>query len=162
SKKGKYLLKAELLGYSPAYSEIFELSDLNNKVQLADLQLQTANKELQAIVITAEKQMIERRADMLVVNVENSTLAAGNNALDILDRSPGITVDKDDNSRRNGKEGMLVTIDGKQTHLSASQLANLLRSTDGNTIHSVEIINNPSSKHEAAGGSGIINIRMKK
>jgi len=162
AKKGKFLLKAELLGYSPGYSETFELSELQSQVKLGDLALETANKELQAIVITAEKPLIERKADMLVVNVENSTLAAGNNALDILERSPGITVDKDDNISLNGKQGILVTIDGKQTHLSSTQLANLLRSTDGNTIQSVEIINNPSSKYDAAGGSGIINIKMKK
>lgn len=162
AKKGKFLLKAELLGYNPAYSETFELSELSDQVKLGDLALGTATKELQAIVITAEKPLIERKADMLVVNVENSSLAAGNNALDILERSPGITVDKDDNISLNGKQGILVTIDGKQTHLSASQLANLLRSTDGNTIQSVEIINNPSSKYDAAGGSGIINIKMKK
>src|SRR5690606_17578465 len=161
-KKGKFILKAELLGFNPAYSETFELSDLTKQVKLGDLPLETANKELQAIVITAEKPLVERRADMLVVNVENSSLAAGNNALDILERSPGITVDKDDNISLNGKQGILVTIDGKQTHLSSTQLANLLRSTDGNTIQSVEIINNPSSKYDAAGGSGIINIKMKK
>jgi len=122
----------------------------------------SSKKELETIVITAKKPLIERKADMLIVNVENSSLAAGNNALEILERSPGITVDKDDNISLNGKQGVMIMIDGKQTHLSTAQLASLLRSTDGNAIQSVEIINNPSSKYDAAGGSGIINIKLKK
>src|SRR3546814_3652661 len=90
--------------------------------------------------------VVERRAGMLVVNVENSTLAAGNTSMDILERSPGVTVDKDDNISLMGKQGVTVMIDGRQTHLSAEQLANFLRNTDGNTIKSIELITNLSSK----------------
>lgn len=161
-KNGSYFVQAELLGYSKSNSESFQLKEGNQAIKLRDIQLSVNNKELETIVITARKPLIERRADMLVVNVENSTLAAGNNALEILERSPGITVDKDDNISLNGKQGIMVMIDGKETHLSSTQLANLLRSTDGNTLQSVEIINNPSAKYDAAGGSGIINIKLKK
>jgi len=161
-KNGSYLVKAEVLGYNKTTSQLVTLSKDNKRIDVEDIQLLTGNKELETIVITARKPLIERKADMMVVNVENSTLAAGNNALDILERSPGITVDKDDNISLNGKQGVMVMVDGKETHLSSSQLANLLRSTDGNTIQSVEIINNPSAKYDAAGGSGIINIKLKK
>ena len=161
-KSGSYFVQAELLGYSKSNSESFWVQSNNQAIKVKDIQLSVNNKELETIVITARKPLIERKADMLVVNVENSTLAAGNNALDILERSPGITVDKDDNISLNGKQGIMVMIDGKETHLSSTQLANLLRSTDGNTLQSVEIINNPSAKYDAAGGSGIINIKLKK
>src|SRR5690606_26017623 len=91
-----------------------------------------------------------------------SPLAAGNNALDILERSPGIAVDKDDHISLNGKQGVMVMIDGKPSHLSPAQLAGLLRSTYGNTIQSIEIITNPSAKYDAQGTAGIINITLKK
>src|SRR5690554_418799 len=161
-KNGNYFVQAELLGFSKSESESFQLKESNQAIKLNDITLSVNNKELKTIVITARKPLIERKADMLVVIVENSTLAAGNNALEILERSPGITVDKDDNISLNGKQGIMVMIDGKETHLSSTQLANLLRSTDGNTLQSVEIINNPSAKYDAAGGSGIINIKLKK
>lgn len=161
-KNGNYYVQAELLGFSKNKSESFQISESKHSVVLKDIKLSVNNKELETIVITARKPLIERKPDMLVVNVENSTLAAGNNALEILERSPGITVDKDDNISLNGKQGIMVMIDGKDTHLSSTQLANLLRSTDGNTLQSVEIINNPSAKYDAAGGSGIINIKLKK
>src|SRR5690554_4924647 len=162
-KQGSYFISASMIGYADGISDLFEVNEpLGNLYSVKDLILAPASTSLNDVVITVQQPLIERRADMLVVNVENSTLAAGNNALDILERSPGISVDKDDNISLQGKQGILVTIDGKQTHLSSTQLANLLRSTDGNTIQSVEIINNPSSKYDAAGGSGIINIKMKK
>src|SRR5690606_33454287 len=99
---------------------------------------------------------------MLVVNVENSTLAAGNTAMDILGRSPGLTVDNDVIISFMGKQGVTVMMDGKQTYLSAEQLANFLRNTDGNTIKSIELITNPSSKYDASGTAGMINIVLKK
>lgn len=161
-KAGSYLIQAELLGFEKSLSQQIALSPTTPNTYINDLILKPSNKELNTIVITGQRPLIERKADMLVVNVENSTLAAGNNAMDILERSPGITVDKDDNISLNGKKGIMVMIDGKQTYLSSEQLASLLRSTDGNTIQSIEIINNPSSKYDAAGGPGIINIKLKK
>ena len=117
---------------------------------------------LEAVTVTAERPLVERRPDMMVVNVENSALAAGNTALDILERSPGVTLDKDDNISLMGKQGVTVMIDGKQTHLSSTQLADLLRNTDGNTIKSIELITTPSSKYDASGSAGLINIVLKK
>lgn len=162
-KKGSYLISASMIGYNEGKTDIFEIPEmLTVPYSVKDLILITSSTSLSDVVITVQKPLIERRADMLVVNVENSTLAAGNNALDILERSPGISVDKDDNISLQGKQGTLILIDGKETHLSPSQLANLLRSTDGNTIQSLEIISNPSAKYDAKGTAGIINIKLKK
>lgn len=162
-KNGSYLISASMIGYNDGTTELFEVpGSLTTAYTVSDLVLTPASTSLSDVVITVQKPLIERRADMLVVNVENSTLAAGNNALDILERSPGISVDKDDNISLQGKQGTLILIDGKETHLSPSQLANLLRSTDGNTIQSLEIISNPSAKYDAKGTAGIINIKLKK
>ncbi|MFB5944880.1 outer membrane beta-barrel protein [Albibacterium profundi] len=161
-KSGTYLVQAELLGFSRSISQPIHIDAATSHKKVEDLILRPVNQQLNTIVITGERPLIERKSDMLVVNVANSTLAAGNNAMDILERSPGITVDKDDNISLNGKKGIMVMIDGKQTYLSSEQLGSLLRSTDGNTIESIEIINNPSSKYDAAGGPGIINIKLKK
>ena len=82
--------------------------------------------------------------------------------MDILEKAPGISIDKDDNISLKGKQGVTVMLDGKLTYLSSAQLATLLRSTDGSTIQSIELITNPSAKYDAAGNSGIINIKTKK
>ncbi|WP_262247790.1 TonB-dependent receptor domain-containing protein [Parapedobacter soli] len=161
--QGSYLVSAILVGYDDVVSDAVTIADNNTAKDIGALVLRSSNTVLAEVTVAApQRPLVERRADMLVVNVENSTLAAGNTAMDILERSPGVTVDKDDNISLMGKQGVTVMIDGRQTHLSAEQLANFLRNTDGNTIKSIELITNPSSKYDASGTAGMINIVLKK
>lgn len=161
-KPGAYLVSASAVGYNKAISTVFMVSDTAKIVAVPVLQIKTALHSLNTVVITASKPLIERRLDRTVMNVAGSVLATGNNAMDILERAPGVTVDKDDNISLRGKQGVTVMINDKLTYLSPTQLATLLRSTDGSTIQSIEIITNPSAKYDAAGNSGIINIKLKK
>jgi iron complex outermembrane receptor protein len=159
---GKYLVKATVVGYVKAVSKPFTVTEGSTKVEVPVLNMQPGNTTLKTVTVTATKPLIERKIDRTVMNVEGSVLAAGNTAMEILARAPGVTVDKDDNISLKGKQGVTVMINDKLTYLTAAQLATLLRSTDGNTIKSIEIITNPSAKYDAAGNSGIINIKLKK
>ncbi|MFS2188703.1 outer membrane beta-barrel protein [Mucilaginibacter sp. Mucisp84] len=161
-KAGNYIIKATVVGYQKAVSKSFTVPANTPHVTAPALNLHTGSTELKGVTITATKPLIERKIDRTVMNVENSVLAAGNTAMEILERAPGVTVDKDDNISLKGKQGVTVMINDKLTYLTAAQLATLLRSTDGNTIKSIEIITNPSAKYDAAGNSGIINIKLKK
>ncbi|MBB3056701.1 outer membrane beta-barrel family protein [Mucilaginibacter gotjawali] len=159
---GVYIIKASVIGYAKAISKVFTLTGNAANFTVPALKLQPASHSLNAVNITASKPLIEHKVDRTVMNVENSILAAGNSAMDILERAPGVSVDKDDNISLKGKQGVTVMLNGKLTYLTAAQLATLLRSTDGTTIKSIEIITNPSAKYDAAGNSGIINIILKK
>jgi iron complex outermembrane receptor protein len=159
---GKYLIKATVVGYAKAISQPFTVTEKSAHISVPVLNLQQGTNALKTVSITATKPLIERKIDRTVMNVEGSVLAAGNTAMEILARAPGVTVDKDDNISLKGKQGVTVMINDKLTYLTAAQLATLLRSTDGNTIKSIEIITNPSAKYDAAGNSGIINIKLKK
>lgn len=159
---GTYQVSATLLGHATEVSEPIVIGIGTQDYPAVNFTLNISTNEIETVTVTAERPLIERRPDMLVVNVENSALAAGNSALDILQRSPGVTLDKDENLSLMGKQGVVVMIDGKQTHLSSTQLADLLRNTDGNSIRSIELITNPSSKYDAAGSAGMINIVLKK
>ncbi|QQL49013.1 TonB-dependent receptor domain-containing protein [Mucilaginibacter ginkgonis] len=159
-KAGSYMIRVTNVGYQKALSAVFTVGGADVKV--AAIKMVPASKALSGVTITGTRPLIERKIDRTVLNVENSVLAAGNSAMDILERAPGVTIDKDDNISLKGKQGVTVMINDKLTYLSAAQLATLLRSTDGNTITSVEIITNPSAKYDAAGNSGIINIKLKK
>lgn len=161
-KTGKYMVRATTIGYEKAYSKPFAITGSNADVSLPGIKMMPATRTLSAVSVTASKPLIERKTDRVVMNVENSPLAAGNSAMDILERAPGVSVDKDDNISLKGKQGVTVMINDKLTYLTSAQLATLLRSTDGNTIQSIEIISNPSAKYDAAGNSGIINIKLKK
>lgn len=160
-KQGRYVIKASTVGYQRAVSQPITVSD-NSSITVPGLKMLPNAHSLNTVSVTAAKPLIERKIDRTVLNVENSPLAAGNSAMDILERAPGVSVDKDDNISLKGKQGVTVMINDKLTYLTAAQLATLLRSTDGNTIQSIEIITNPSAKYDAAGNSGIINIKLKK
>ncbi|MDB5112924.1 MAG: hypothetical protein JWR67_4038 [Mucilaginibacter sp.] len=159
---GAYMIKATAVGYKKAVSNPFTINDNTQTITVPNLALQNNNQSLKTVTISSSKPLIERKIDRTVMNVENSVLAAGNSAMEILERAPGVTVDKDDNISLKGKQGVTVMINDKLTYLSAAQLATLLRSTDGTTIESIEIITNPSAKYDASGNSGIINIKLKK
>lgn len=159
---GKYLVSVSMIGYQKTFSKPFSISETNAVFTIENLVLTVGSRQLKGVSVVAQKPLIERKIDRTVLNVENSILAAGNSAMEILEKAPGVTVDKDDNISLNGKQGVTVMLDGKLTYLSSAQLATLLRSTDGNSIQSIELITNPSAKYDAAGNSGIINIKLKK
>ena len=87
---------------------------------------------------------------------------AGEDALELLRKSPGITIDNSNSISLSGKNGVQVYVDGRPTYLSGTNLAQYLSTLQSSSIESIEIISNPSSRYEAAGSAGIINIRMKK
>lgn len=161
-KPGKYLIKTTNIGYDKAFSQPFQVYAGTAQITIPAIKMTRNSHNLQTVNIVASKPLIERQADRTVINVANSILAAGNSGFDILEKAPGVSIDKDDNISLKGKQGVTVMINDKQTYLSAAQLAALLRSTDGTTIQSIEIITNPSAKYDASGNSGIINIKLKK
>lgn len=159
---GLYLVRAQGIGYQNTFSKPFVVNSNTPNITVPVIRMASSNRTLTTVNVTAAKPLIEHQTDKIVMNVAGSVLAAGNSAMDILERAPGVSVDKDDNISLRGKQGVTVMINGKLTYLSAQQLATLLRSTDGNSIQSIELITNPSAKYDAAGNSGIINIVLKK
>ncbi len=156
---GDYRILCTLIGYDPLYSTVvyFKQGD----VLLEPLTL-ASSTVLREAVVTARLPSIERQIDKVVVNVEGSTLAAGNNALELLQRAPGVVVTPQGAVMLEGKSGVLVMVDGKPTQLSGDQLIAFLQSLPGETVSQLELIARPSSKYDAEGISGIINIRLKK
>lgn len=119
-------------------------------------------KKLTGITVTSKKPFIEQQIDKTVVNVQADINAIGSSAFEILQKAPGISITGDDNINMSGKAGVNVLIDGRPTQMSNKELANFLRSLPGNTIDKIELITNPSSRFDAQGNAGIINIRLKK
>jgi len=127
-----------------------------------DSVVETAINVLDEIVITKKKVLYTQKSDRLVFNVENSIVAEGGTALDVLSRAPGVVVSQDGDLSIRGQQGVAVMINGKLTQLSQKELANYLKSTTSSNIKQIEVITNPSSKYDAAGKAGIINIVLKK
>jgi iron complex outermembrane receptor protein len=159
-KSGSYRIKGTHIGFAPAFTPVFSFTADNVKVP--DLVLSKASGDLKNVVVTAQKPIVEVKADKTILNVEGTINSVGQDAMELLRKSPGVTIDKDDNITLAGKNGVQVYIDGRQTPLSGQDLANYLRSLQSSQIESIELITNPSAKYDAAGNAGIINIRLKK
>jgi iron complex outermembrane recepter protein len=160
-KPGQYFISASYTGMIKSSSAVFEVKE-NETASAPAIALTLAPKSLQGVTVTTQKPMVEVKADKMIVNVEGTINAVGNDALELLRKSPGVMIDKDDNLSLSGKNGVQVYIDGKPSPLSGADLAAYLKSLQSSQIEAIELITNPSAKYEAAGNAGIINIKLKK
>lgn len=160
-RAGSYRIGISVLGYSRWASPIFTVAD-GQLVFLEPVIVQEAATKLSEVTVSARKPLIEVLPDKLVFNVEGSINATGSTALELLQKSPGVVVDRDDNVLLKGSNGVRIYIDGKPSPLSAGDLSAYLRSLPSSDIEAIEIITQPSAKYDAAGNAGIINIRLRK
>lgn len=157
-----YLIVTSMSGYLSNYYSLKIIGGSAN-INLPTIILAPDTKTLKGITIKYTRPFIQLQAGKLIVNVENSIVSTGGTALDVLKKTPEVNVNaQSDQISLKGKTGVLIMIDGRQTHLSSADVSNLLKSMPADNISKIEIITNPSSKYDAAGTSGIINIIMKK
>ncbi|PWS29334.1 hypothetical protein DHW03_05835 [Pedobacter yonginense] len=117
---------------------------------------------LKDVSIKGSVPAVQIKTGKILFNVESLPTAAGLNALELLRQVPGVTVDGQDNVKISGKNGVQVLLDGRMQTLNAQQLSILLKGTSGASLKTIEVISNPSSKYDAAGNAGIINLIFKK
>lgn len=160
TKPGRYLLSVVLVGYTKKWSAPFTVNTDPLTVPLISLHPSVRN--MNEVTVSAKKPFVETKIDRTVINVEASPTSAGSSALEILEKSPGVSVSNEGNISLRGKAGVIVMLDGKPTYMSATDLANLLRNMPAAELDVVEIMTNPSARYDAAGNSGIINIKTKK
>ena len=158
--KGTYKLSGSSMGYSSAAVSVM-ISPTSNIITAPDIILLQDAKMLSEVNIKGRKALIEQKIDKLVFNVSQSPMTAGSSALDLLKRAPGVFVDQSDAIKLRGKS-VLVLVDNKQIYLSGDQVAQYLKSLQGDNIEKIEIISNPSAKYDAQGVGGIINVISKK
>ena len=161
-KPGSYFVELSHVGYAVSISPSFTVGEREPRI-IPALQLGKASGDnLKEVVVSTRKPMIEVKADKTVLNVEGSINAVGQDALELLRKSPGIMVDKDNNISLSGKNGIKVYVDGRQVPLNGTDLSDYLKTIQSSQIESIEIISNPSARYDASGNAGIINIRLKK
>lgn len=159
---GKFFLQVSATGHNNAYSKSFDIASNAAEIELPVIVLTASSKELAGVTVVATRAAVEQKIDRTVVNVDATISNIGTNALEVLEKSPGVQVDKDGNISLKGKQGVLVLLDGRPTYLSAADLANMLRGMQSSQLDQIEIMTNPPAKYDASGNSGIINIKTKK
>ncbi|HYH15808.1 MAG TPA: outer membrane beta-barrel protein [Flavisolibacter sp.] len=129
---------------------------------IGTVMLSPLTQAMQEVVIQSKQNPIEVSSETITYNVAKSIDAHGTSALDVLRKAPGVYVNPDNTITLNGKAGVSILMDGKQTYLSGKEIADLLKATPASGIKSIEIINSPTAKYDASGSSGIINIKTNK
>ncbi len=157
---GKYFVTFASVGFAKSSSTFFEVN--SSAVTVPSIILKKVSKQLGEVTVSSKKPMIEVKADKTIFNVEASINAVGSDAFELLRKSPGVMIDKDDNVSLAGKNGVQVYIDGRPSPLAGKDLADYLRTIQSSNIEAIELITNPSAKYDAAGNAGIVNIRLKK
>ncbi len=160
-KFGIYKLKVSYVGFGSLFVNEIIVSKADFDKNVGTLKLATEQNNLNEVVITAEKPVIEVGADVITYNVGSSILAEGSTATDVLKNVPMVEVDIDGNTTISGKRSTRVFIDGKPSDYMTSNIADLLNVLPSDAIEKIEVMTNPPAKY-SADGEGIINIIMKK
>jgi len=156
-KRGIYKVTITSIGYQRDYRNF----NVDSTFKALDIILQPSIVALNEVKITANKPLIEQKIDKMVVNVDAMLTATGGTALEVLEKSPGVIMGQNGIITLKGK-ATTIFIDDKPTYLSGSDLENYLRSLPSASLDQIELMTNPSSRYDAAGNGGVINIRTKK
>jgi len=159
---GTYFVSATFVGFKQIYSNVIALTTANETQKIATLRFIESEVTLTDVKVTAKKPLIEQKMDRMVINVAGSITAAGNSALEVLERSPGIMVDRQNNSiSMNGKSGLVIMINGRISRLPVASVVQMLAGMNAANIEKIELITTPPANFEAEGNAGYINIVLK-
>lgn len=156
---GNYFIEYSATGFAPQTSAAIAVTA---SATLNAVKLSATSQQLTGVNVTARRALVVRKQDRTVINVDAMLTAAGQTALEVLEKSPGVQVDQDGNISLKGKQGVNVFINDKPAYLSGTELANYLRSLPSSALDQVELMTNPPAGYDAAGSAGIINIKLKR
>ncbi|WP_264538476.1 outer membrane beta-barrel family protein [Flavobacterium sp. N1736] len=154
---GIYDIKIEFISFKA--TEI-KGKDIQSDTNLGAVNLSEDAAQLNEVVVRAEKSTVEIKLDKKVYNVGQDMMVKGGTVSDVLDNVPSVSVDTEGNVSLRGSDNIRILIDGRPSN--AINVAEALRQLPADAIDKVEVITNPSARYDAEGGSGLINIILKK
>lgn len=160
-KSGEYLFKISHIGYLES-SKVFTVGRLSDFLDLGTFFLEEITTDLDAVTIEGMKEEVEINLDKKTFLLSENINQLGGSALQALQNLPGITVDQNGKVFLRGSDKVSILLEGKQTAITGIGAQSGLENFPASSIESIEIINNPSSKYDASGNAGIINIIFKK
>jgi outer membrane receptor for ferrienterochelin and colicins len=156
-RPGTYDIKIEFISFKPI---IIKGRKLEEKTNLGQIALEEDAAQLNEVVVRAEKSSVEIKLDKKVYSVGQDMMVKGGTVSDVLDNIPSVSVDTEGNVSLRGSDNIRILIDGRPSY--AVNIAEALRQLPADAIDKVEVITNPSARYDAEGGSGLINIILKK
>ena len=159
-RPGNYYLSLSMIGYKKTNMPL--KTKENTNLELGTITLEEDSYVLSTVNVIGKRSPIKAEPGKMTINLSSALLSTDGNILDALRKLPGVIVQNDGTIILNGKSGANVLIDDKVTYLSGENLINYLRSIPASSIENIELISQPSSRHDASGSSGIINIQKKR
>ncbi|SIN77008.1 TonB-dependent receptor domain-containing protein [Chitinophaga niabensis] len=159
-KPDNYILEASFMGLKTKAQELF-VGNLSPFIDIPAIEMEETVSQLQGVVVTGQQQTISTALDKKTYNVADNISQGGGSVLQTMQNLPGITV-QDGKVQLRGNDKVTILVDGKQTALTGFGSQYGLDNIPASSIEKIEIINNPSSRYDANGNAGIINIVMKK
>ena len=160
-KDGRYFITASMMGFTNVSTEVFELKN-QSTLKMKDIVF-GEQVVLDEVVLNIEKPLYEQKVDRMVINVQSSILSAGSTALQVLERSPGVNINRQNNNiSLIGKSGVTIMINGKISYLPQASIVQLLEGMSSDNIETIELITTPPSNLDAEGNAGFINIVLKE
>jgi hypothetical protein len=158
-KSGEYLIAFSFIGFETTYQSI----ELDQSKDIGNISIASSGINIDAIMVTARRPMFEQKIDRMVVNVQNSITSAGTTVLEVLQKSPGVIVNRQSGTvSMSGKDGVQVMINGKLSYMPSSALLTMLDGMSSNNVDKIELITTPPAKYDAGGNAGYINIVLKQ
>lgn len=154
---GTYDIKIEFISFK---STEIKGKTISEDTSLGVVNLSEDAAQLNEVVVRAEKSTVEIKLDKKVYNVGQDMMVKGGTVSDVLDNVPSVSVDTEGNVSLRGSDNIRILIDGRPSN--AINIAEALRQLPADAIDKVEVITNPSARYDAEGGSGLINIILKK
>ena len=159
-KAGKYTMQFSAIGYS-AKEKDFVVEEGETAIDLGIIGMEEG-VELKEVTVSAQAPLIKSDPDKLVYSVESDPDSKTNSLLEMIRKVPLLSVDAEDNVTLNGQSNYKVLVNGKSSSLMSNNFKEVIKSMPANSIKNIEVITNPSSKYEAEGVGGIINIITAK
>lgn len=159
---GRYVIRITSIGYRQLDSKPFMLTPQEPLKDFGNVWMPPSQKILKEAEIVGEKAEYVNSLDKKVYNVDKTLVNAGGSVSEVLQNIPSVNVDIDGKISLRGSEQVTVLIDGKPSGLTGDNRGAILQQLPASSIDQIEVITNPSSKYDAEGMSGIINIKTKK
>src|SRR5688572_11654177 len=157
---GYFRLTITSVGFTILKIDSIHVREERFDFNLSDIHLTVNSKELETVIVYAEKPLIESKDGNITFNAGESALAAGSNASELLSNVPLVTKDPNGKILVRGKEPKIL-IDDKPVELNLQQLQDLLESLPGSSIEKIEVMTNPPPQYANEQG-GVINIVTRK
>jgi len=160
---GVFTVKISYVGYQTLVRDSIAVNSGRQTLNFGTIKMKASKGNvLSEVNVTAKKTPIQLGIDKKVFSVDQSLVSEGGSASDLLTNVPSVQIDVDGNVSLRGSTGVRVLIDGKPSLIAGGDIASILNSIPASSIETVEVITNPSSKYDAEGNSGVINIVLKR